>query len=316
MVALIGGIVAAVASVVGLAVNSSNQRSQAKANNIVNAYNLKKEDERYERQKADNIAMWNMQNEYNSPEQQMSRLRQAGLSPHLVYGKGADATAESIKPSSFSDVNSIAPKMQYDMGSQVKDVGRTLFDIYDLKAKQAQIDNVNQNTQLQAQQNILAQATTAKTLTDNARGTFDLKQANELKDSVIEQAKLNNQKTTADIMYTLDENQRKQLSNASDLKLASERIITEKIAHSRDNEQIKLLKEQLQSVQQEQNIKRYHEELSRMGIGPNDPWYFRGLMNLVHGNVAMPDVIKNGYDKIINGNLLPKQSNRGAGSTW
>jgi len=30
--------------------------------------------------------MWRMQNEYNSPEAQMRRLKKAGLNPHLVYG--------------------------------------------------------------------------------------------------------------------------------------------------------------------------------------------------------------------------------------
>ncbi|AXH73472.1 MAG: DNA pilot protein [Microviridae sp.] len=39
---------------------------------------------------------WQMQNEYNSPEKQMERLKAAGLNPHLVYGNGA--TAMSSQP--------------------------------------------------------------------------------------------------------------------------------------------------------------------------------------------------------------------------
>lgn len=38
----------------------------------------------YQRQ----IQMWNMQNLYNSPEEQMKRFGAAGLNPHLIYGQG------------------------------------------------------------------------------------------------------------------------------------------------------------------------------------------------------------------------------------
>lgn len=35
-----------------------------------------------------NVENWNRQNLYNHPQQQMDRLRQAGLNPNLVYGQG------------------------------------------------------------------------------------------------------------------------------------------------------------------------------------------------------------------------------------
>lgn len=50
----------------------------------------------YELQKNDAISFWNMQNEYNSPAQQMKRLSDAGLNPMLVYGNGADNTSGAI----------------------------------------------------------------------------------------------------------------------------------------------------------------------------------------------------------------------------
>lgn len=47
------------------------------------------------------IDFWNMQNDYNSPAQQMSRLEAAGLNPNLVYGNGSMAnTSNSGMPSS------------------------------------------------------------------------------------------------------------------------------------------------------------------------------------------------------------------------
>lgn len=46
-----------------------------------------------------NIQAWRMQNEYNHPAQVMQRLKEAGLNPHLIYGKGQATTpAGSIAP--------------------------------------------------------------------------------------------------------------------------------------------------------------------------------------------------------------------------
>lgn len=39
--------------------------------------------------------MWNMQNEYNSPLEQMKRYADAGLSPYLIYGQGTPGNAQS-----------------------------------------------------------------------------------------------------------------------------------------------------------------------------------------------------------------------------
>jgi hypothetical protein len=44
-----------------------------------------------------NIEFWNMQNQYNSPEQVMQRMRAAGLNPNLIYGQ-ATPTAGTIAP--------------------------------------------------------------------------------------------------------------------------------------------------------------------------------------------------------------------------
>lgn len=49
-----------------------------------------------------NIKFWQMQNAYNDPAQQMSRLKKAGLNPNLVYGQsvsGATGQAGAVAPS-------------------------------------------------------------------------------------------------------------------------------------------------------------------------------------------------------------------------
>ncbi len=46
-------------------------------------------------QNAYNLDMWNKQNDYNSPASQLSRLKDAGLNPNLIYGNGSASTGNS-----------------------------------------------------------------------------------------------------------------------------------------------------------------------------------------------------------------------------
>jgi hypothetical protein len=43
-----------------------------------------------------NVEMWKMQNEYNSPKNQMARYNQAGLNPNLMYDKGTPGNAQTM----------------------------------------------------------------------------------------------------------------------------------------------------------------------------------------------------------------------------
>lgn len=55
---------------------------------------------------AQNIKFWEMQNAYNTPKQQMSRLKDAGLNPNLIYGAKANTgIAGAVAPSKASPYN-------------------------------------------------------------------------------------------------------------------------------------------------------------------------------------------------------------------
>lgn len=79
------------AAAVMAAGNAYNTYATGRSNKKTRDYNA----EMYRRQRFDSLADWNMQNEYNSPKAQMSRLREAGLNPHLIYGTGSVATGQS-----------------------------------------------------------------------------------------------------------------------------------------------------------------------------------------------------------------------------
>lgn len=297
--ALIGGTVVSGASSF---LSARSQKKQSDKNMYLqeaqNRLNWKQQMEMYERQRSDALADYERLKRDNSPLEQMNRLRQAGLNPNLVYGKGADATVEAVRASQMPTVNREAPQSTFNAAQAIQSIGnsvnKSMFDYYDIKAKQAQTDNLAQSTALMQQESLFKQANTAKTLQDTARSKFDLAQATELKDSVIENSKLQNDKLRADTQYTLDNNQRSELANSSNVRLTLEKIITEQIAHAKDRATIELLKSQLSAVQQSVDISTYEQKLTEMGIHKSDPWYFRGMMNLINGNMRNP------ADKLIN----------------
>lgn len=115
--------------------------------------------QQYEREKADSLDMWNKQNSYNSPEQQMQRLKAAGLNPHMVYGNGSAVnTAGDIKTPHANPYKGEAPQLDVpeavnsyfntQTNQQVLSNQKLQGDLLRMEAlvKEAQIKNTNANT--------------------------------------------------------------------------------------------------------------------------------------------------------------------------
>lgn len=87
-----------------------------------------------EYQYSKDLEMWNRGNEYNAPSAQMSRLRQAGLNPNLVYG-GGSATTQAMQLPKYN-----APTEQYNV--QPLNVLGALSAYYDVRMKKAQSETM------------------------------------------------------------------------------------------------------------------------------------------------------------------------------
>lgn len=95
----------------------------------------------YNRQRSDALADWKTYTDYNSPSSQMERLKAAGLNPNLVYGNGADATANSpIRNTDAPTWKPEAPRVdsRYSSG---------LSDFQDVRIKEAQVQNLEAQNQ-------------------------------------------------------------------------------------------------------------------------------------------------------------------------
>lgn len=87
-----------------------------------------------------NMRMWQMQNEYNTPANQMKRYLEAGLNPNLIYSQGNAGNASS------------APEMTAHQGSFAKalELGKLVLTLKQMAAQNrnlnAQTDNIKSQT--------------------------------------------------------------------------------------------------------------------------------------------------------------------------
>lgn len=86
--------------------------------------------------------MWQEQNAYNTPDEQMRRLKAAGLNPMLVYGNGSVAgnTASSMSAGSAAGSGALNA-----LGAFLKSPWTVAKMNQDLALGQSQIDQVNAN---------------------------------------------------------------------------------------------------------------------------------------------------------------------------
>jgi hypothetical protein len=126
---------------VGTTIAAANAGAQLLTNRAQKRTNL----EMYDRQRADALADWNRQNQFNAPDAQMKRFKDAGLNPHLIYGQMT--TAQPIKTPDAKSPNYVAPQAD---PQDFNVLGRQ----YSLETQRLQNENLEKTNQL-IQANIL-----------------------------------------------------------------------------------------------------------------------------------------------------------------
>jgi len=145
---LLPSIISGGASLIGSGINAGSQMA-------TNSSQLSYSKEMYEKQRADALADWNMQNEFNSPKQQMIRFKEAGLNPNLIYGQMSNSPV--VRTSSPQSYNPTAP--QVDLGSTAN---MAIGQYYDTQLKSAQIDLVKAQADATLQDALIKVATNDK----------------------------------------------------------------------------------------------------------------------------------------------------------
>jgi hypothetical protein len=290
---------AAAASIVGQGldfVNSFlNRRSQKKQNEADKQFALDQQN----RQRTWDVEDWNKTNAYNHPAEQMNRLRQAGLNPNLVYGKGADNTAVMIRGGATQPISKQeAPQLNYSAANAI-------MQYQNVKNVKAQTDNLQADVQLKQKESLVKDANIAKTMQDTATSEFQLEQSKALKDSVIQQAMLQNRSLETNMQLNINRDQREEMKNSAEVPNILRQTINAEFQHKlmelqystnvqeqrKREEEIKQLQIMQDNAKKDAELKQLDINLKKVGIQPGDKLYMRFLTQFLTGAV-------NGYNEV------------------
>lgn len=138
------------------------------------------------------VAFWHMMNQYNSPQSQMARFKEAGLNPHLIYGQGNAGNAASIQT---PDVKGYT---RAEASNHIR--GLDVFgDFNRFQNIQAQTDNLESQSELASQNALLTAQKTANEAILGKRSELDYGIARELRDTQVEAAKTALEKAQRDV---------------------------------------------------------------------------------------------------------------------
>jgi len=228
-------------------------------------------DKMYERQRADALADWNMQNQFNSPAAQMERFKAAGLNPNLIYGQTNEAP--SVRTSSVQSYNPKQTPLRYDTD---------FMSYFDANLKAVQTDNLKAASEVARQEAILKAAqtagviaSTAKTDQDTKMGAFNLDQAQKLQGVVLEQAQENLRKTKTEIGISLNEDERRAAMNSMNLREGIERILLLRKQQAKTESEKRSIDQQIDNMKTDNRLKQLDINLKEIGVQPGDNMIFR-----------------------------------------
>ncbi len=180
--AIIGGL----GSIVGSAIGAGAQRRANIQNMQLAKYQNNWQTAENDKAYARSVEMWNMQNQYNSPTAQMSRLRQAGLNPNLVYGSGVTGNSAGSTPQyqpAKIQRATMEPYRGWNLG--LSDAASMYMAMRQNKAQVENMEAQNKLIKEQARTEGIRQGNIAMS---TARSGFDLNLARELRNVSIDRA--------------------------------------------------------------------------------------------------------------------------------
>lgn len=235
----------------------------------------------YDRQRADALADWNMQNEYNSPQAQMARLKAAGLNPMLVYGSGSQVSSASTprgaseghwQPQRISVQGGLQGSIQAFQDTRIKQLQTDLIN--------EQIANLKSRTTGQDIQNIGYGYHNNLMDLQAARGAYEYKLRQQFGEGQ-ESARLVGMQ--AHNQYTIDENERRTLLTNRSLDVSAEQILNMRASRGQTEATTQEIQERIKILKQNQEMNNFEIQLNKLGLTKSDPMYQRAAAKLIQG---------------------------------
>lgn len=242
----------------------------AMAQGNMNRKTRKWSEDMYARQRADALSDWELQNQYNSPKAMMQRYRDAGLNPALIYGQSNEGAV--VRSTQAPNWSPDAPRFDLDARP-------VLASYYDVKMKEANLDNLERQNTVLMEEALLKESTRNAVETKTNIDLFNLGVLDKYGLETAE-AKLNAMKTATSI--SLQDNERRALTNSQSLKEGLERILKIRLdqAHTKAatqsmQAQMDLLRKQLKALDTDIALKNEDLKLKRNNVQPHDPLWQR-----------------------------------------
>lgn len=253
-------------------------------------------------QNTNEVKFWQMNNEYNSPVNQMARLQEAGINPNLAFSNGQLSNVSTSSPRSASHQSVNSPSFGnssfVDSFLQVEQI------------KNAQAQNKVITTQAQA---LEAQALKDKAAADEliAR-TYGIRFDNKLKDQVrnylVDSYALANEEISTKILLNVEQQQlasAQKMLTATNQKLTQQQTINLRRQLSLLDAQIAETYNRIQVGNSTINLNNNHSavltqqefkfklenSLLKSGLTPNDPLYSRILFHVTNNPKQLQAII-------------------------
>lgn len=233
----------------------------------------------YDRQRQDALTDRAFENDYNSPANQMARLKAAGLNPNMVYGNGASQVQSvSTRQATAPQGNAKSTFTPVDTGGIID----SLMVDKNMRKQDAETNLLEQQANVAKEQVMLTYANWMKSLNgidgiklDNAKKVMDNYIQEHTMDVSIDMEKQKLKKLQADTTYTLDQNERAEALKGQSIKESVQRILNMRQAAATTQAQRALITQQISNLQTDQKIKELDAKLSQMGIPSSSPWYLK-----------------------------------------
>lgn len=256
--------------------------------------NQKQNQQAYEQ----NLEMWNKQNLYNHPTQQMQRLKEAGLNPNLVYGSGTSVTAGSGPTKQPAQANIRTGLDTMSMLGQYQNIKLTKAQTNNIEAETA--NKLTSNTNLELQQAILRKQAEKLGIDIDFLNAVNPDRALKVKQELLTEKEetfgktLDNQfKYVFNPMQIQGESLRQQNMQkdltlkgkeiqlkGEDIRLRQKQVTQEDLKNSISTFDLLAKPSQNEILRQEAFMAKYRSELAKVGLHEKDNVIIRGLMKL------------------------------------
>lgn len=242
-------------------------------------------------QRQQSLSDWTMQNEYNSPQAQMARLKAAGLNPNLIYGK-IDNSSAAVRSTDAKTWNPSAPRIDLN-------AGQVMSSYFDTKMKVAQTNNLEvQNTNL-ALEALYKDALIDKVKSETDTNKFTLKYKQDTRDisqQVLEQGLrkigLDIKTGEAKLQNQLTENETQKAIQKDTIKSAALSVLQQRATYAKTLAERDKIREDINKIQQNIRLDNFEESLNKIGLTKSDPRWMRVVNELVGNPADIGEILK------------------------